>query len=96
MQRITKADLEGVCRMINKLTGSPEEPYTKGEDGQWKPNGGCFHLDWAYGGVGLQRMAKTGSGTEKILGGFMPKRELYEKMHAMIQGIHAGTKNYAA
>ena len=84
--RVTKEMLEDLCETINEVTGNPTEPYTM-IDGKYTPNAGNYHLDWAYGGVGLQQMCETGSGTRKILGGFFPKRELGELMQAYLQGI---------
>ena len=84
MQRITKSDLEHVVRAINSITDSPLEPYTDG-----KPNAHCYHLSGAYGGYGLHRMCSSGTGIHDILGGHMPKRELYERMQAFKYGLMA-------
>ena len=93
MDRITNRDLEAVVRRINTLAGTPQEP--------WKPNGpisagsgnqyvaqiGCYFLSGAYGGYSLVQMCRDGGGERTILGGHMPKRELYERMHAFIRGL---------
>ena len=84
--RITEKHLRGMVTRINRLTGSPQEPYTPQPD--FKPNALCYHLDYAYGGVSLVRMCKTGSGVTAISNiGFVPKRRLYEWMCAYIDGL---------
>ena len=62
MTKITQKDLEGLCNRLNRMTNSPMEPYTKGEDGKFKANPGNYHLDYAYGGVKLVRMCNDGGG----------------------------------
>ena len=89
-QRITKENLEAVIERINKLTDSPIEAYTRGEDGTYKSNPGNYHLDGAYGGYSLARMCNEGGGIESIISGYMPKKELYEKMFVFIRGLEAG------
>ena len=85
--RITEKDLEEMAEHINRLTGSPLEQYTQTADGTDKANVGNYHISYAYGGVGLHRMVNTGGGVTTIIGGYTPKRELYEKMRALITGI---------
>lgn len=86
--RITERDLESVVARINKMTGSPATPYTRDENGKFTANVGNFHLDAAYGGWALHRMETTGGGVEVILSGYVPKRELYEKMQAFLSGLY--------
>ena len=85
--RINKKDLEAVVNRINKMVGAPEHAYTRTRDGKIKANIGNFHLDWAYGGVSLVRMATEGGGVTTIIHGYGTKRELYEKMQALIVGL---------
>ena len=89
MQRVTQKDLERLCKMINTSAGTPLEQYTKGNDGQFTPNAKCYHLDYAYGGVCLVQMCDEGSGIHTIIAGFMPKRELYNRMTAYLDGLRA-------
>ena len=97
MQRITDANLQAVVDRINSETNSPMTSYTRTPcDG---PNGktfttdaniGNYHLSWAYGGVSLHRMVNPGGGVTDIFrSGHMPKRELYERMHAFLCGLDA-------
>ena len=87
MDRVTMKDLEYLVSEINRLTGSPAEPYTKTEDGYVK-NVGNFHLDGAYGGWQLQRMANLDGGTSQPLGGgYHTKRELAALLRAYINGM---------
>jgi hypothetical protein len=87
MDRVTMKDLEYLVSEINRLTGSPTEPYTKTESG-YKANIGNFHLDGAYGGWQLQRMENLDGGTSQPLGdGFYSKRELATRLKMFINGL---------
>ncbi len=86
MTRITEKDLQARIDWLNKLTGNPAEPWSLGTGGGCVPNPGNYHLDSAYGGHGLQQMCE-GGGTRKIIGGFYPKRELYNLINAYIDGV---------
>jgi hypothetical protein len=85
MQRITDKQLENLATWINELTGSPVE-YRNKETG--KINIGHFTLSHAYGGVCLHRIVNDGGGcSTPIVHGHIPKRELFEQMHAFIKGL---------
>ena len=77
---------------LNRVTGSPETPYTR--DGKkFTANIGNYHLSFAYSGVELDRMVNTGGGVTCPLGsGHGTRRELWEKIHAYITGIEEGQK----
>jgi hypothetical protein len=81
--RITDKMLQSLTDHLNKITNSPTESYSKGEDDRYHANPGAFCLDGAYSGVQLQRICNEG-------GGYGTKRELYEKLHAYIRGIEEG------
>lgn len=85
MNRITDRDIEKAIERINILTNHEVKPYTM-KDGQYLPNAGNYHLDSAYGKVGLQQMMPTGTGTKSIFG-LCSKRELYYQLHAFIKGL---------
>ena len=89
MQRITQASLEATAARINRTVGAPLEPYSRGEDGKLHANVGNYHLSYAYGGAALHRMANAAGGVNDVFGAHMPKRELYEKMHAFLRGLEA-------
>jgi hypothetical protein len=83
MQRITEAHLQAIVDRINRITGSPAEPYING-----KAQPGNYHISHAYGGVCLHRMSNTGGGVSSPLSiGHIPKRELAALMYAFINGI---------
>ena len=89
MTRITDKDLQGLCDRINTITGNPLTPYLPSVDGKCQPQGGCYHLSHAYGGVALHRMCATGTGVSDVLSaGHQPKRDLYSQMYAFIKGIN--------
>jgi len=85
MQRITESQLQAVVDRLNRITGSPMAPYADG-----KAQIGNYHLSHAYGGVCLHRMHNEGGGVScPIIGGHVPKRELYGLMQAYISGLTA-------
>ena len=84
-QRITQAWLEKRVGLINQMLKRPETAYTQTKDGL-KSNAGHFYIDSAYGGVGLEMMAK-GGGAHAINGGHVPKRELSNFMDGFIAAI---------
>lgn len=86
--RVSIKDLEGIVSVINRLAGAPGEPYVKGEDGRYLPQAGCYHLDHAYGGVRLVRMAREGSGTHDVTGRHS-RAVLYHVLHAFKDGLLA-------
>jgi len=57
---VKQKDLEKMVSIINTLTESPKESYSKDENGEFQPNTGNYHLDFAYGGVRLCRMCEGG------------------------------------
>ena len=93
MNRITVSNLEAVVARINRVMGTPSEPYTRNGD-KFTANIGNYHLSGAYGGYALHRMHNDGGGVQTIIGGYSPKRELYEKMHVFLTGVEA--EQYAA
>lgn len=89
--RITDKDLDALCERLNKLTDSPTSSYRRLPEGGMRANVGNYHISHAYGGVCLHRMRNEGGGvTTPLCGGHVPKRELYEQMHAFIAGIEYG------
>ncbi len=86
MERITEKQLNALASRLNRLTNSPMEYMTDG-----KINVGHFHISHAYGGVCLHRTHNEGGGVSTPLsGGHTTKRELYEQMHAFLNGIEFG------
>jgi len=86
MDRISEKQLHSVINTLNEVTGSPAE--YRGENGT---NIGHFCLDVAYGGYSLNRLSNTQGGvTTRYCYGRHTKRELYDLIHAMIQGVLLG------
>jgi hypothetical protein len=90
--RITDKQLQAVCDRINKIFGLPLTAYKPYDAtvGRAQPNAGVYHLSHAYGGVALHRMSEREgcSGVNDVFSrGHMPKRELYELMHAFLRGV---------
>lgn len=87
--RITRRDLEAVVARINRATDSPEVSYVR-EGDRFTAQIGNYHLDGAYGGWALSRMMNEGGGvTDVFRSGHMPKRELYNRMQAFLDGLEA-------
>ena len=91
MRYIKKSDLEAVCAHINRITGSPDTPYTQ-KDGILTANIGNYHLSGAYSGYALHQMVNEG-GARDIFCGHFTKRDLYEKMHAFIRGFDTAKRS---
>ena len=88
MNRISTKDLEAVVSRINAATKSPQHPYVKNGD-KYAAQIGCYHLSGAYGGYALHQMVNDGGGVRDVFCGHIPKRDLYERMHAFLRGIDA-------
>jgi hypothetical protein len=87
--RITEKHLQGLCDRLNRLTGSPIEPYSL-IDGRHVAQVGNYHISHAYGGVSLHRMHNLGGGvSEPLYTGHVSKRELAGRLHAFILGIES-------
>lgn len=90
MKRITQKDLERLVMDINTETGMPHAPYTRTAERKIVPSPGCYHLDYAYGGVKLVRMSMEQgcTGISNVsTGGYGTKRELYTWMRAFLEGL---------
>lgn len=85
---MTRAKVEAQIARLNAITGSPAEPYTKGADGKFTANPGNFHLEGAYGGHKLARMATTGDGSSDPLNtGFTTWRKLYDAIDNYMRAL---------
>jgi len=88
MDRITNKQLEILADRMNEVTGSPKEAWTRAKDGTLKANIGNFHISRAYGGACVHRMMSEGGGvTTPISYGHIPRRDLFELMHAWLRGF---------
>ena len=86
--RVTVAHLRAIIDRINRVTGSPAEPYVQGADGKHRAQIGNYHLSRAYGGYCLHRMANDGGGVScPIVNWHVPARQLADLMHAYIAGL---------
>ena len=88
MPRVTVSELQSIIDRINRVTGSPMEPYVTGPDGRPQAQPGNYHLSRAYGGFCLHRMSNTGGGVSSPLySGHIPARELRDQMLAYVYGL---------
>jgi len=86
--RITMYHLEDAVRRINgELVG-----YTTANPNDLPPEKrvGCCYLQGAYGGWTLERIVNESGGCSHVFGcGYVSKRDLYNRMHAMLDGMKA-------
>ncbi len=88
MQRITEKMIEARIKWLNELTDSPEKPWVR-KDNESTAQIGNYHISFAYGGVSLHRMLSThGSIDDVFRCGHIPKRELFDRVCAFMEGIH--------
>lgn len=89
--RITKRDLDGAVDRLNVLAGYPEGTplWTRDADGKNRATIGMYLLSGAYGGWKLEQIVSDGGGVRSITHGYLPKREVYNMIHAYREGMHA-------
>lgn len=89
-QRITSTHLEAIIARINRVAGTPAEPYALGADGKHHAQPGNYHLSRAYSGFCLHRMSNTDGGVRDVFGcGHVSARDLANRMHAYLAGFDA-------
>jgi hypothetical protein len=88
MNRITRKELDYFVNELNLLTNNPLKPYEQ-IDGKLIGQIGNYHLYGAYGSTALHQTMNNGGGIKEIFG-LSTKRELYNKIRALIQGIELG------
>jgi hypothetical protein len=87
--RITNKHLENAINELNQATGNACQAWEKTESG-YTANIGCYTLAGAYGGYQLQQIVNGGGGVHDVFSvGYVSKRELYNLIRAMIQGVNA-------
>ena len=81
MNKITNKDLENKLDRINNIAGHKDAPYS---------TIGAYCLDYAYGGVSLEKWVNDAGGVEDVFGcGHITKRELYNRINAYLLGLRA-------
>lgn len=75
--RISIEDLRYLLKRLNELTSADAFPY-------------CFYR--AYGSIGLDKIVNDGGGCRTIFS-LTTKKELYNQMRALIQGIEIEREN---
>jgi len=79
--RITQKDLECKVARLNSMAGFDNPEYS---------TIGAYCLDYAYGGVSLERYTNKHGGVRDIFNvGHVPKREIYNLMAAYEYGMDA-------
>lgn len=85
-ERITDAMLDTLVNSINERTNSPAKPWSI-VDGKNVSNVGNYHLSSAYGGTKLEQMVEGGGVRDVLNTGFASNRELFNRMHAYLNGL---------
>ncbi len=84
-----KNELQELVDRINTLTGHGLDQYGPATSGV-SPQAGVYGLEWAYGGVKLDRMSLdegcTGT-SDPLGGGFRTKPQLLAELRAFIAGL---------
>ena len=96
MKRVTADELKQICRVINTTLDKPQEEYRVDDDGAWirddkgrpMPNAGTFTLDFANGGVALNRVCATGG--QDVVIHRCTSQECRSRMLAFLAGIEEG------
>jgi hypothetical protein len=85
MRRITQKDLDNIVKRLNIAKKfKPTRTVGRYKNGKYKSSAG-FHVSYAYGGAKLVFSKKDDSSQRGITYGFVPKKELYEKIQAMLE-----------
>ena len=93
--RITSSFLEAKARTLNGMTKSPSEPY-RTVDGKRLSNIGHYHINGAYDGYCLHRMATEGGGVNDVLDcGHVSTKQLAGLMSAYMAGLYDATRGAA-
>ena len=87
--RITERDLKGAIKTLNRITGNPETPWSRNEDGTFTDHIGHYQLDSANGGYKLEQIVGPGGGVREITRRGN-KSETYYQIWAYIKGIEDG------
>lgn len=87
-QRITQKDLDQIVRVLNRRAGTPETP----SDDNGNANVGAYILHQAYGSTGLHQIVSEGFAVRTIVG-LTTRRECYNAIAALIDGIEIGRRN---
>tara|TARA_Y200000002_G_scaffold86142_1_gene68639 strand:- start:37416 stop:37751 length:336 start_codon:yes stop_codon:yes gene_type:complete len=94
--RTTTKHIESLIKQLNQLTHNPTETnylLTTNQGRKLCWNVGNYHLISAYGGYNLAQVVNNDGGiTEPIYGGYVSKRELYNKLTAYTNGVRVGIK----
>jgi hypothetical protein len=81
--RITVTDLRAAVDLLNRTTNATPGAI------------GSYILSGAYGGWQLQRLANASGGIRQITYGYIPARELLERIHAFRYGYELAEANRA-
>ena len=88
MERMIRAKVGALVARLNSITGSPSEPYTKDATGKFTANPGCFHLEGAFSGHKLARMASPSGASSDVLNtGYTTWRGLYDALDSYLRAL---------
>jgi len=88
--RVTISQLQAAANLLNRMTGNPEQSYTRTDDGKLVANIGNYHVSQAYGGYCLhQTVNESGGVRDVVLCGHVPARLLFDLIHAYRYGAES-------
>lgn len=88
--RITSKRLDSLCDTLNRVLGTSMEPSTR-ENGRYKANVGCYHIDASCGGYALYRITNEGGACSDVLHvGHTSPRALYDVIQGLLVGVSLG------
>lgn len=90
MNRITVKDLRAAVTRLNLELGMPAEYSSPRVEGRFNANIGHYHIGQAYGGYSLEQVSNTSGGINSVFNcGYVPARDLYNRIQGMFAGIGA-------
>ena len=91
--RVTLQMIEQRINYLNEVTDNPKTPWTRNANGSNSANVGNYHLGGANGGVKLEQMVGPSGEERDVLScGYTTKRDLYNRLCAMLDGIEVVRK----
>lgn len=85
-ERITRKMLDHAAELLNKIAGTPPQPFIQVlGNSQLAPY--CFYVESGNGGYKLVQNSGTIAGGRDITRGYRKPAELYDLIHAYIDGM---------
>jgi hypothetical protein len=93
LKRVSQADLDQLCRVVNTRLGVPLEPWERDSGGRFRANIGSCYIAGSLGGVALEQIVGESGGVRVLLSA-STKGELAGLMRAYLLGLESCEKNH--